>query len=143
MQALIEYGRLRKTIFILRYIGSKIYRRRIGKQLNKGEQVHDLRSFIAFGREGQIRRSQLENQMNQAGCLTLVTNLVILWNTRYIEEVVRTLKEKGWTISDDDISHISPCRFEHINRYGRFSFDFENVPRNGQLRPLRSPEKIP
>ena len=142
VQALNEYGRLRKTIFILRYFGSQDYRRHIGKQLNKGESLHDLRSFIAFGKEGQIRKSQLETQTMQAGCLTLVANLVVLWNTRYIEKVVQTLREEGWLISGEDISQISPCRFEHINRYGRFSFDFENAPRKGQLRPLRSPEKI-
>jgi len=141
--ALMEYGRLRKTIFILRYLGSQKYRRHIGKQLNKGESLHSLRSFIAFGKEGQIRKSSLESQTEQAGNLTLLTNLVILWNTRYIEQIVETLRKEGWLISDADISQVSPCRFEHINRYGKFSFDFENMPGNGQLRPLRSSEKIP
>ena len=143
IQALTEYGRLRKTIFILRYFGSQDYRRHIGKQLNKGESLHDLRSFIAFGKEGQIRKSQIETQTIQAGCLTLMANLVVLWNTKYMEKIVQTLRDEGWTISDADISQISPCRFEHINRYGRFSFDFENAPKKGQLRPLRSPEKVP
>ena len=82
IQALTEYGKLRKTIFILRYFGSQDHRRHIGKQLNKGESLHDLRSFIAFGKEGQIRKSQLETQTIQASCLTLVANLVALWNTR-------------------------------------------------------------
>ncbi len=36
-RALQEYGRLIKTIFILRYLDSEDYRRRIQAQLNKGE----------------------------------------------------------------------------------------------------------
>ena len=35
-RALQEYGRLVKTLFILRYLHSQDYRRRINAQLNKG-----------------------------------------------------------------------------------------------------------
>jgi TnpA family transposase len=34
--------------------------------------------------EGQIKKSQLQNQANQAGALTLLTNALIVWNTHYI-----------------------------------------------------------
>lgn len=40
MTALQEYGRLVKTLFILRYVESEAYRRRIGAQLNRGEKLH-------------------------------------------------------------------------------------------------------
>jgi TnpA family transposase len=39
-RALQEYGRVAKTLFVLRYLGSEPYRRRIGVQLNKGEALH-------------------------------------------------------------------------------------------------------
>lgn len=45
-RALQEYGRLLKTIFILRYLNNEDYQRRIGRQLNKGERLHDLRRFL-------------------------------------------------------------------------------------------------
>jgi TnpA family transposase len=35
-----------KTIFILRYLESEEYRRRINAQLNKGEALHALRRFL-------------------------------------------------------------------------------------------------
>ena len=42
-RALQEYGRLQKTIFILHYLQSEEFRRRINRKLNKGEAHHALR----------------------------------------------------------------------------------------------------
>ena len=44
-RALQEYGRLNKTIFILRYLLDEPYQRRIGAQINKGEALHALVDF--------------------------------------------------------------------------------------------------
>lgn len=51
--------------------------RQIGAQLNKGEALHDLRRFLFFANEGEIRRAQHADQTAQALCLTLVTDAVI------------------------------------------------------------------
>ena len=84
-----------KTLFVLRYLGSEAYRRRIGVQLNKGEALHALRRFLFFAHQGQVRRAQPEDQANQASCLNLVTNAVIAWNTVYMAAVIDRLKSKG------------------------------------------------
>jgi TnpA family transposase len=57
-----EHGRLAKTIHALRYLESEAYHRRIGRQLNKGERLHDLRGWLMFGGDGKIRRKQEEAQ---------------------------------------------------------------------------------
>jgi TnpA family transposase len=51
-----EYGRLNKTIFILRYLLTEQVQRRIGAQTNKGEALHALRGFLFLANEGRIRR---------------------------------------------------------------------------------------
>ena len=51
LQAFQEYGRLIKTIFILRYLNSKNYRQQINRQLNRGESIHSLRRFLMFARQ--------------------------------------------------------------------------------------------
>jgi len=110
-------------------------RRRIGVQLSKGEAMHALRNFLFLASQGQIRRRTLEDQTNQAQCLSLVTNAVVLWNTVYMGHVVDQLRAGGHAFSDDDVAHLSPARFEHINPYGRYHF----VPVLAQpRRPLRS-----
>ena len=42
-RALQEYGRLIKTNFVLAWLVDEELRRRVGRQLNKGEQLHALR----------------------------------------------------------------------------------------------------
>jgi len=136
-KALQEYGRIIKTMFILNYIDSEAYRRRILIQLNKGEALHALRQFLFFANEGIIRKSQFELQSNQLNCLTLLTNAVMVWNTRYMEAVIQNLEQENYQINEDDLKHISPSRFEHINKYGRYNFNIEQEMARDTLRPLR------
>ena len=73
-RALRDLGRLVKTQFILRWIQNPDYRRRIHRQLNKGEALHALRRFLFFAHEGKVQRRQADQQTNQVLCLNLVTN---------------------------------------------------------------------
>jgi TnpA family transposase len=136
-EAFQEYGRLVKTIFILRYLNSEDYQRRIKTQLNKGESMHSLREFISIARQGQLRRHHHEELANQSGCLTLVTNAIVLWNTIYIQAALDHLKQQGYEVNPEDIPHLSPCRFEHINPYGKMRFDIDQIISLKGLRPLR------
>ena len=138
MRALQEYGRLVKTNFILRYLNSEDYRRRINTQLNKGEKLHDLRRFLFFAHQGFIQHQQDENLANQSACLTLVTNAVVAWNTVYMQESFEQLKLEMTEIDDALLVHLSPARFEHINPYGRYEFDVAKTFSRQSLRPLRN-----
>jgi len=77
-RALQEHGRIAKTLHILRYLESDDYRRRINRQLNKGESLHALRRFLFFAHEGHVRRREPDDQADQAACLTLLTNAVVV-----------------------------------------------------------------
>jgi TnpA family transposase len=137
LKALQEYGRIIKTIFLLRYLNQPDYRRRISTQLNKGEQLHALRRFLCFANQGQLRKRQTDDLICQAQCLTLVTNAVITWNTVYMNAVIEQLRAEGFPVQDDDLAHLSPARYEHINPYGRYLFDLESERKRKTLRPLR------
>lgn len=135
------YGQLIKTIFILRYLQSKPLRRRIHGQLNKGEELNGLRAWLWFGSDGVIRRKQHEQQMESSWSLTIVANCVVLWNTVYMQEVLRQLKSEGYPVDETHFEHLSPCRFEHINRLGKYSFESSSAFDRGNRRPLRRPDK--
>jgi TnpA family transposase len=77
-QALQEYGRLVRTIFILHYLDDPDYRRRILAQLNKSEKIHGLRRFLFFDNQGRIRKREPDDLVNQAGCLNLMTNAIVV-----------------------------------------------------------------
>jgi len=139
MRALQEYGRLIKSIHIVRYLDSPEFRRKIGVQLNKGESLHDLRRFVFFANEGEIRRSQHDDQTLQALCLNLVTNAVITWNTVYMAQALAAMRSEGLPVFDEDLVHLAPTLRAHVNAYGKYSFDVEaGLARTG-LRPLRQP----
>lgn len=136
-RALQEYGKIKKTEFILRYLLDNDFRRRINRQLNKGESLHSLRRFLLFANEGNINKRFPEEQQTQANSLNLVTNAIIVWNTVYLQAAVEQLKTEGIEIKDEDLKHISPARYAHLNPYGRYYFNIEeNLNRKG-LRPLR------
>jgi TnpA family transposase len=137
MYVLQSYGQLIKTIFICRYLLDKPMRKRINAQLNKGEQLHGLRVYLWFGGDGVIRKKQEEEQQVTVRCLNLLTNIVIVWNTIYIQEVINQLYSEGIEINDVDFEHISPAPFEHINRLGKYSFNTSFQTNKKGLRPLR------
>ena len=132
-----EYGRLVKTIFILRYLEDQALRQRVHAQLNKGEALHQLRKFLFFVRDGVVSQKYEEDQNNQAACLNILTNAVIVWNTVYMQAALEVLREEGYPVKDEDLVHLSPARFAHIHRYGRYHFDVETARARRGLRPLR------
>jgi TnpA family transposase len=139
VKALQEYGRLIKTLFILRYLDSTQLRRQIHAQLNKGENLHALRKYLFVAHEAQIRKRHPEDQLNQAACLNLVTNAVIVWNTVYMWEVIQQLKSEGYPLDETDLKRLSPARYEHINVFGKYVFPVKEELTRKQLRPLRPP----
>ena len=107
--ALKEYGALRRTIYAAKYLSDPDYRRKISRQLNKGQSLHALRRDLLYAHEGMIRARHLEQQAEQAWCLTLATNAVIAWTTEYYELSVEQMRRAGQRIDDEVLAHISPA----------------------------------
>ena len=72
--------------------------------------------------------------------LHLQPNIVLVWNTIYIQEIIKELKNEGYEINEDDFEHISPAPFEHINRLGKYNFKDEIKLEENGLRALRKPK---
>ena len=70
-QAIIELGRINKTIYLLNYIDDEEYRRRILTQLNRGEGRHEVSRTICHGKRGEIRKTYREGQEDQLSALGL------------------------------------------------------------------------
>jgi hypothetical protein len=58
-----EIGRIHKTVHILRTPDDEEYRRRMGRELNKGEASYELSRFLCFGREGALRGLEFGDQL--------------------------------------------------------------------------------
>jgi TnpA family transposase len=134
-----EYGRAIKTNFVLAWLADETLRARIGRQLNKGEQLHALRRAVFYANEGHVRQRTPEQQGEQALCLSIVVNAIIVWNTIYIQRVLDELLAAGELITTSEIERISPLAHQHIHLYGHYPFEL--ATRRAGHRPLRAPQQ--
>jgi len=137
--ALRELGRLERTLFTLDWIEDPELRRSTGQELNKGESRNSLARAVFIHRLGEIRDRTYENQQHRASGLNLVVTAIILWNTRYLERAVATLRQTE-NVSDHLLAHLSPLGWEHVNLTGDYIWAAaremsENID---GLRPLRA-----
>ncbi len=133
--AIAHYGRIAKTLHILRLADEPGYRRQIKVQANLQEGRHALARKIFHGRSGQLYQRYQDGMEDQIGALGLVLNAMVLFTTRYMDAAVTRLRADGFDVRDEDVARLSPFVRHHINVLGRYSFQLPDLP--GGLRPLR------
>jgi TnpA family transposase len=141
--ALRELGRMERTLFTLDWIDDPELRRTTGQELNKGEARNSLARAVFLHRLGEIRDRTYENQQHRASGLNLVVTAIILWNTRYLERAVVTLRQAAVDVPDHLLAHLSPLGWEHVNLTGDYVWggQYRVSENTGELRPLRTPQE--
>jgi TnpA family transposase len=134
--AIMDVGRINKTLYLLNYIDNEDYRRRILTQLNRGEGRHAVARAICYGQRCEIRKRYREGQEDQLGALGLITNALALWNTIYMQASLDHLKKQSIEIKIEDEARLSPLVNRHINMLGHYTFTLAENVINGALRPL-------
>lgn len=137
-KAIGELGRIAKTLYLLNYVDDEDYRRRILTQLNRGESRHRLARAVFHGRKGEIRQPYREGQEDQLSALGLVVNVIVLWNTLYMDKAVKSLRAGGLIVNDEDVARLSPLGNAHINMLGHYFFELPQEIQRGEMRPLRN-----
>ena len=66
-------------------------------------------------------------------------NVIVLWNTIYMDAALNQLRAEGFDVRDEDVARLSPLGFDHINMLGRYAFLLPDQIARGELRPLRDP----
>jgi TnpA family transposase len=137
--ALRELGRLERTLFTLDWIEDPELRRTTGQELNKGESRNSLARAVFIHRLGEIRDRTYENQQHRASGLNLLVTAIILWNTRYLERAVATLRQTE-NVPGHLLAHLSPLGWEHVNLTGDYVWKgpHETSENTDGLRPLRT-----
>jgi hypothetical protein len=98
-----------------------------------------LARALFHGKRGELRQRYREGQEDQLGALGLVVNMIVLWNTLYVEAALNQLRLEGHPVLEADVARLSPLVHEHINMLGRYSFAMPETVARGELRPLRDP----
>jgi TnpA family transposase len=136
-KAIGELGRVAKTLYLLNYVDDEAYRRRLLTQLNRGEGRHSLSRAIFYGRRGEVRQRYREGQEEQLSALGLVVNVLVLWNTYYMNTALNHLRTQGTPVKVEDIARLSPLAYSHINMLGRYHFNLPSELLDGGMRSLR------
>jgi TnpA family transposase len=137
--ALRELGRLERTLFTLDWLEDRELRRQTSQELNKGESRNSLARAVFIHRLGEIRDRTYENQQHRACGLNLLVTAIILWNTRYLDRAVATLRQAE-DVPDQLLAHLSPLGWEHVNLTGDYiwSAGRQATENRDELRPLRA-----
>jgi TnpA family transposase len=138
-RAIAELGRIPKTLHLLNYIDDDYYRRRIQTQLNRGEGRHGIARHVFHGQRGELRQRYRQGQEDQLGALGLVVNIIVLWNTWYMQDALDERRRSGQEVRPEDVERLAPLRFQHINVHGKYHFTLPESVAQGQRRPLRQP----
>ena len=141
-QAIAEIGRIDKTIHTLNFIDDEARRRATLLQLNLGEGRHSLAREVFHGKRGELFQRYREGQEDQLSALGLVVNMIVLWNTLYMDAVLAQLRSEGYRVKPEDEARLSPFGHEHINMLGRYSFSVPEAVARGELRPLSRKDDV-
>ena len=89
-----------------------------------------------YGRRGELRQRYREGQEDQLNALGLVLNVLVLWNTWYMDQALGYLRASGKTVADADLVRLWPLSSNHFNMVGRYSFAVPELITRGAFRPL-------
>ena len=101
------------------------------------EPSSSLARIVFHGKRGQLRQHYREGQEDQLGAFGLVVNIIVLWNTIYVDAALEQLRKEGFPVNPEDVARLSPLIYDHINFHGRYAFALPDFVASGQLRPLR------
>nr|WP_261313551.1 Tn3 family transposase [Ralstonia mannitolilytica] len=115
-------GKLLRTLFLCDFFSNIEFRRELRTLLNRGESVHHLQRAIYMSKVQHERGRRQDEMIAISGALSLLTNLVIAWNTERMQTTVDTWQRKGQRIDDDWLRRMGPAHFAHVNFRGVLSF---------------------
>ena len=127
-RALKQFGRIIKTLFLLKYIDDVELRQMIEKMLNKLESSNKLNKAVFHGNNQEFQFSTKEEQLIADGCRRLIENSIICWNYLYLSKLIseaETNDQKSNLINT--IKNGSVVAWRHINLLGEYDFSEERL----------------
>lgn len=125
-RAIKEFGKIIKTIFLLKYIDDVELRQDIEKQLNKLENSNKFAKAVFYGSNQEFQQSTKEEQLIAEGCKRLIQNAIICWNYLYLSQILcNTEIEEQKQNLIQTIKNGSVVTWQHINMQGEYDFSEE------------------
>jgi TnpA family transposase len=116
------FGRIIKSLFVLKYIDDVELRQQIEKQLNKGELANRFSSAITFVNTQEIVQGLQEDQEVAVMCRLILQNVIILWNYTALTKLIMRSDSTRQQKILDNIKQSSIIAWGHVNLLGLYDF---------------------
>jgi TnpA family transposase len=121
-QAMIELGRVQKTIFLARFLRDRALQREINEGLNVVESWNRANAVIFYGKGGDLATNRRDEQEMSVLCLRIMQAALVYVNTLMIQDV---LADEEWTevLTAEDRRGLTPLFWSHVLPYGEVKLD--------------------
>ena len=124
--ALKEFGRIIKTIYILTYIDDVVLRKKIEKQLNRIELFNKFAKAVFFANNQEFRTGSPTEQKIIVACKSFIQNCILLWNYLFLSQILVNYDEENRKSLIKTIKESSIISWRHINLHGEYDFTAAN-----------------
>ena len=119
-----ELGNVDRTMFLLEWISNQLMRQEVTAMTNKVEGYHSFSKWLRFGGE-VVAENDPDEQQKYIRYNDLLASAVILQNVIDMSKIIADLREEGWTITEEDLSFLSPYVTPGVKRFGEYGLDLD------------------
>jgi TnpA family transposase len=121
-QAMIELGRVQKTVFLARYLRLRGLQREINDGLNVIESWNRANSIIFYGKNAELASNRRDEQEMSVLCLRICQAAMVYVNVLMIQDV---LADPDWdgVLTAEDERGLTPLFWSHVLPYGEVKLD--------------------
>lgn len=124
LDALREYDRLVKAIYLLEYIDDDNLKRYVQKALNRGEAYHQLQRAISKVNGQSNFRGQGDREIDiWYSCARLLANCIIFYNSALLSNALTRFEREKKELYIEMLKKISPVAWGHLVFNGEYSLD--------------------
>ena len=130
LRGLQELGHVIRTLFLIEYLSNIELRAEITAVTNKVENFNAFSDWFSFGnKEYIVASNDPYDQVKAVKCNLLIANAMMLQNIIDYTNIILELQLEGHTITQHDVSGLSPYITEPFKRFGVLEMNYQDASR--------------
>jgi TnpA family transposase len=122
-RALKAFGKILKSLFILRYLDKVTLRQAIERQLTKIELAHRFTRAVSVGNPREFLQAEKQEQEIAEGGKRLIKHCIVCWNYLYLsQQLAETTDAEQRELLLQAITHGAVVAWQHLNLLGESDF---------------------
>ena len=127
-EALVEYDRIIKCLYLLDYLDDASLRQFVQRALNRGEAYHQLRRSVASINGNKFRGGSDQEIALWNECARLITNAIIYFNSQILSKLLKHYEKSSDHEKVELVKRLSPVAWANINLNGTYTFAIDGKP---------------